>query len=203
MYELKKTNNQDSEIKKKIIRISQKIRELKIEASSMGYQQRFASLPDINSKQWSPDVIFKNLSLIAVIRNSIIGCKLLTWLFFHYCQDMIFALKFHVKSLFLTWYLIHMITFWTWICCLPWLIRLSCHFVAGGPLCLLLWSCHGCGFCRTYLGKCDWLQGSSRDFHGGLVIVRYWRWWLYGTRLTLFYELLFMIDPFFCAQDCL
>jgi hypothetical protein len=51
MYELKKTNNQDSEIKKKIIRISQKIRELKIEASSMGYQQRFASLPDINSKQ--------------------------------------------------------------------------------------------------------------------------------------------------------
>jgi uncharacterized coiled-coil DUF342 family protein len=51
MYELKKTNNQDSEIKKKIIRISQKIRELKIEANSMGYQQRFASLPDINLKQ--------------------------------------------------------------------------------------------------------------------------------------------------------
>ncbi len=53
MYELQKTNNQDNDIKKKIIRISQKIRELKMEATSVGEQHKFASLQNINcSKQW-------------------------------------------------------------------------------------------------------------------------------------------------------
>ena len=45
MYELQKTNNQDSDIKKKIIRISQKIRELKMEVGSE--ERRFMSVRSI------------------------------------------------------------------------------------------------------------------------------------------------------------